>query len=117
MIARYIERKKDRVAFMTAHQLAAVINISDAAIVRFSRAVGYEGYTHMKESLGDALIERTDASGISHCEPALPGETELNEGVFANASQLLKATAELNEDRIVSAVAGRIAAARCIWVG
>ncbi|QZN97088.1 MurR/RpiR family transcriptional regulator [Symbiopectobacterium purcellii] len=116
MIARYIERNKDRVAFMTARQLAAVMNISDAAIVRFSRAVGYEGYAHMKESLGDALIERTGASGILHREPALPSETELKESVFANASQLLKATAELNEDRIVSAVAGRIAAARRIWV-
>lgn len=116
MIARYIERNKDRVAFMTARQLAAVMNISDAAIVRFARAVGYEGYAHLKESLGDALIERTGASGIMHREPASPDETKLKENVFANAEQLLKATAELNEDRVVSSIAERIVAARRIWV-
>lgn len=116
MIARYIERNKDRVAFMTARQLAAVMNISDAAIVRFARAVGYEGYAHMKESLGDALIERTGASGIMQRELAAPDETEVKEKVFANVAQLTKATAELNVDSVVSGIADRIIAARRIWV-
>lgn len=116
MIARYIERNKDRVAFMTARQLAAVMNISDAAIVRFARAVGYEGYAHLKESLGDALIERTGASGITYREPASPDNVALKETVFANAAQLLKATAELNVDSVISDVADRIINARRIWV-
>ncbi|MCG8196025.1 MurR/RpiR family transcriptional regulator [Brenneria goodwinii] len=96
LIARYIERNKERVAFMTAKQLAGAINVSDAAIVRFARALGYRGYTHLREDLGEALIENVGLSGIYQQIPTSSSEVELKEQVFANGSLLMSQTSVLN---------------------
>ncbi|PWC13443.1 MurR/RpiR family transcriptional regulator [Brenneria corticis] len=116
LIARYIERNKERVAFMTARQLAGAINVSDAAVVRFSRALGYRGYAHLREDLGEALIERTGASGTFQWAPMPSSESELKEQVFSNAGLLINETAALNPSETVARIADKLVSARRIWV-
>ncbi|MDX5627753.1 MULTISPECIES: MurR/RpiR family transcriptional regulator [unclassified Brenneria] len=116
LIARYIERNKERVAFMTAKQLADAINVSDAAIVRFARALGFRGYTHLREDLGEALIERTGAGGVLHRAQLPTDDEELQKQVFDNAHTLINQTLELNTDGVILRVAERIVAARKVWV-
>ncbi|MCG8199729.1 MurR/RpiR family transcriptional regulator [Brenneria goodwinii] len=116
LIARYIERNKERVAFMTAKQLAGAINVSDAAIVRFARALGYRGYTHLREDLGEALIENVGLSGIYQQIPTSSSEVELKEQVFANGSLLMSQTSVLNQPETVVSIAEKMVSARRIWV-
>ncbi|EHD22373.1 MULTISPECIES: MurR/RpiR family transcriptional regulator [Brenneria] len=116
LIARYIERNKERVAFMTARQLAGAINVSDAAVVRFSRALGYRGYAHLREDLGEALIENSGLSGVFQRAPMSSGEAELKEQVFANGGLLISQTAALNPPETVARIADKLASARRIWV-
>lgn len=116
LITRYIERNKERVAFMTAKQLADAINISDAAVVRFSRALGYRGYTHLREDLGEALIERSGAGGVLQRVTLPTDEQELQKQVFDNAHSLIDKTADLNTNGAVFRIAKRIINARKIWV-
>ncbi|MBJ7221538.1 MULTISPECIES: MurR/RpiR family transcriptional regulator [unclassified Brenneria] len=116
LIARYIERNKERVAFMTAKQLAGAINVSDAAIIRFSRALGYRGYTHLREDLGEALIEKTGLSGVFQWAPMSSSDTELKEQVFANGSLLIEQTAALNQPETIVRIADKLVSARRIWV-
>ncbi|RLM20315.1 transcriptional regulator, RpiR family protein [Brenneria alni] len=116
LIARYIESNKERVAFMTAKQLANAISVSDAAIIRFSRALGYRGYTHLREDLGEALIEKTGASGTFQWAPMPSSESELKKQVFANGSLLMDQTAELNQSETVVRIADKLVSARRIWV-
>ncbi|MEC5342009.1 MurR/RpiR family transcriptional regulator [Brenneria populi] len=116
LIARYIERNKERVAFMTAKQLADAINVSDAAIVRFSRALGYRGYTHLRENLGAELIENVGLSGVYQQIPASSSEVELKEHVFANGSLLMNQTSALNQPETIATIAEKMVSARRIWV-
>ncbi|PWC13627.1 MurR/RpiR family transcriptional regulator [Brenneria roseae subsp. americana] len=116
VIARYIERNKERVAFMTAKQLADAISISDAAVVRFSRALGYRGYAHLREDLGEALIEQSGAGGVLH-HAAVPSDDEaLQKQVFENAHALINDTAGVNGKEKILQIASRIAKARKVWV-
>ncbi|MFC3395144.1 MurR/RpiR family transcriptional regulator [Brenneria rubrifaciens] len=116
IIARYIERNKERVAFMTARQLANAIDISDAAVVRFSRALGYRGYAHLREDLGKALIEKTGLSGAFQRGPMPSNDTELKTRVFENGYLLINKTEELNSTEVVSRIAEKLVSARRIWV-
>ncbi|MCL2896846.1 MurR/RpiR family transcriptional regulator [Brenneria tiliae] len=116
LIARYIERNKERVAFMTARQLAGAINVSDAAVVRFSRALGYRGYAHLREDLGEALIENIGLSGVYQQIPISSSDAELKECVFANGSLLMSQTSALNQPETVVRIAEKMVSARRIWV-
>ncbi|CPR21672.1 MurR/RpiR family transcriptional regulator [Brenneria goodwinii] len=116
LIARYIERNKERVAFMTAKQLAGAINVSDAAIVRFARALGYRGYTHLREDLGEALIENTGLSGVFQWAPMSSSETELKEQILSNSSLLITQTIGLNQPDTIVRIAEKLASVRRIWV-
>lgn len=116
LIARYIERNKERVAFMTAKQLADAINVSDAAIVRFARALGFRGYTHLREDLGEALIENVGLSGIYQEVPTSSSEVELKEQVFANGGLLMSQTSALNQPETIARIAEKMVSARRIWV-
>ncbi|MCV9878056.1 MurR/RpiR family transcriptional regulator [Brenneria izbisi] len=116
IIARYIERNKERVAFMTARQLANAIDISDAAVVRFSRALGYRGYAHLREDLGEALIENIGLSGIYQQVLTTSSDIELKEHVFANGSSLMSQTSALNQPQTVVRIAQKMVSARRIWV-
>nr|WP_113867556.1 MurR/RpiR family transcriptional regulator [Brenneria salicis]NMN92104.1 RpiR family transcriptional regulator [Brenneria salicis ATCC 15712 = DSM 30166]RBP61145.1 RpiR family transcriptional regulator [Brenneria salicis ATCC 15712 = DSM 30166]RLM30170.1 transcriptional regulator, RpiR family protein [Brenneria salicis ATCC 15712 = DSM 30166] len=116
IIARYIERNKERVAFMTARQLANAIDISDAAVVRFSRALGYRGYAHLREDLGEALIEKTGLSGTFKWSAMPSSDVELKTRVFDNGNLLINQTAELNSTEVVSRIAEKLISARRIWV-
>lgn len=116
IIARYIERNKERVAFMTARQLADAISISDAAVVRFSRALGYRGYAHLREDLGEALIEKTGLSGTFQWAEMPSNDIELKALVFENGSLLINQTGELNSAEVVSRIAEKLISARRIWV-
>ncbi|MCG8706841.1 MurR/RpiR family transcriptional regulator [Brenneria sp. 4F2] len=116
LIARYIERNKERVAFMTAKQLAGAISVSDAAIVRFARALGFRGYTHLREDLGEALIENVGLSGIYQQVSTSSSEAELKEQVFANGSLLMSQTSALNQPETVISIAEKMVSARRIWI-
>ena len=41
LIARYIEEHYDKVAFMTASKLGAVVGVSESTVVRFANEIGY----------------------------------------------------------------------------
>ncbi len=56
-IAEYIIRNTDRVGSMTSLDIAGEIGVSDASVIRFARAIGYEGYADMKEDIYRMLVE------------------------------------------------------------
>lgn len=50
-IAEYILENKDEVVNFSSQHFAKEINSSAAAIVRFSKKIGYNGFTHLKVEL------------------------------------------------------------------
>jgi DNA-binding MurR/RpiR family transcriptional regulator len=115
-LARHIADHTEQAAFMTARQLGDATGQSDAAIVRFARAIGYLGFPQMRSALREGLLERVGAGGMrAAVEGSAAGEDLRNE-VFSSDAALLDATARLNRVALGERVADRLIAARRIWI-
>jgi len=54
-IARFINENYEIAAFLSAADLAAITGVSDATVIRFAQALGYETYTNLKKALRDSI--------------------------------------------------------------
>lgn len=113
-LARYILGHGEQVAFMTARQLAEAVGQSDAAVVRFARAVGYSGYAQLREALRGGLLERAGALGMRQEPPSTVAA--LKAQIYEADAALVAETARLNPDDVAVAVADLLIRARRIWV-
>ena len=62
-IAEYIIRNVQRVGSMTSLDIAGEIGVSDASVIRFARAIGYEGFADMKEDIYRVIAESAFGGG------------------------------------------------------
>ena len=56
-IAEYFIRNQARIASLSSMDAAKEIGVSDASIIRFARAIGFEGFADLKGQLYDDLVE------------------------------------------------------------
>jgi DNA-binding MurR/RpiR family transcriptional regulator len=75
-VAQYIVDHLDEVAFQTAEELARRANTSSSTVVRFSQALGFEGFPELQSSARDEYRRRHEravpaatAAGIGLTEP------------------------------------------------
>lgn len=115
-LARHIVDHTDEAAFLTAKQLGDVVGQSDAAVVRFARALGYTGFPEMRSALREGLLERVGAGGMRAAAEGRADGEDLKNEVFSSDAALLDATAHLNPVANGERVADRMIAARRIWV-
>jgi DNA-binding MurR/RpiR family transcriptional regulator len=64
-VAQYIVDHLDEVAFQTAEELARRANTSSSTVVRFSQALGFEGYPELQQSAREEYRRR-------HAAPTVP---------------------------------------------
>ena len=64
-VAQYIVDHLDEVAFQTAEELAKRANTSSSTVVRFSQALGFEGYPELHAAARDEYRRRHEAGGES----------------------------------------------------
>ena len=57
-IADYIIRHFDEVVFLSITRLAAVLDVSEATIVRFAQNLGHKGFPELKRDLVLCIWER-----------------------------------------------------------
>jgi DNA-binding MurR/RpiR family transcriptional regulator len=65
-VAQYIVDHLDEVAFQTAEELARRANTSSSTVVRFSQALGFEGYPELQHSARDEYRRRHAEPPVSH---------------------------------------------------
>jgi len=66
-IASYLLASYDEAAFLPAADLAKHLNVSEATVVRFARAIGYGGFRELRRCLqGLFRAEATPASRLQH---------------------------------------------------
>src|SRR3954454_18131832 len=70
-VAQYIVDHLDDVAFQTAEELARRANTSSSTVVRFSQALGFEGYPELQHSAREEY-RRRHAPGPKDGAPAGP---------------------------------------------
>lgn len=69
-IADYFIRNPERVGMCSSMEVAKEIGVSDASIIRFARAIGYEGFTDLKNDIYNSLAMQASGgvSGLSLSE-------------------------------------------------
>src|SRR5271165_6177610 len=74
-VAQYIVDHLDEAAFRTAEELARRANTSSSTVVRFSQALGFEGFPELQQAARDEYRRRVGGGG--HAIDALPAAAPL----------------------------------------
>ncbi|MEM9438654.1 MAG: MurR/RpiR family transcriptional regulator [Pseudomonadota bacterium] len=111
-IAQYVLDNPQRVALMTVADLAEEIEVQPSGVIRFSKAVGYSGFSEIQRILKDQLGDLLPSSYYARLNVASGEGTEL-----ARAAGLAEASlAALPEDAAIASAADILTTARIIHV-
>src|SRR5665648_1114199 len=64
-VAQYIVDHLDEAAFQTAEELARRANTSSSTVVRFSQALGFEGFPALQQAARDEYRRRVGGGGLA----------------------------------------------------
>lgn len=124
-VARYIVDHLDEAAFLTAEELARRASTSSSTVVRFSQALGFEGYPELQQ----AAIEEYRNAAVSGGEPGGGASasgagalfsfdhSELEGSLSADYSNLEETARNLTREGVDGAVAALAEAQRVVIVG
>ena len=116
-VARYIVDHLDEAAFLTAEELARRASTSSSTVVRFSQALGFEGYPELQH----AAIEEYRATGAAASSNAGSlfsfDHSELEGSLGADYSNLEETARKLTREQVDGAVAALAEAQRVVIVG
>jgi DNA-binding MurR/RpiR family transcriptional regulator len=111
-VAQYIVDHLDEAAFQTAEELARRANTSSSTVVRFSQALGFEGFPELQQAARDEYRRRApDANGALTAVPLFSLDQTEFEGALAadhvnvedTAHKLSRSSVEAAIDAIASA--------------
>jgi DNA-binding MurR/RpiR family transcriptional regulator len=112
-VAQYIVDHLDEAAFQTAEELARRANTSSSTVVRFSQALGFEGFPELQQAAREEYRRRRDdaPNGVASAAPLFSlDHTEFEAALAADhvnvedtAHKLSRSDAEAAIDAIVSA--------------
>ena len=117
-VARYIVDHLDEAAFLTAEELARRASTSSSTVVRFSQALGFEGYPELQQ----AAIEEYRTTAVAG--NATPGgalfsfdHSELEGSLSADYANLEETARNLTREQVDGAVAALAESPRIVIVG
>lgn len=126
-VARYIVDHLDEAAFLTAEELARRASTSSSTVVRFSQALGFEGYPELQqaaiEEYRNAPVAGNESSGGSGSSGSSGGalfsfdHSELEGSLGADYSNLEETARNLTREQVDGAVAALAEAQRVVIVG
>ncbi len=117
-VARYIVDHLDEAAFLTAEELARRAGTSSSTVVRFSQALGFEGYPELQASAIEeyrATVGGDEGSGGRMLFSFDHSEFEASLGT--DHSNLEETARKLDQSQIDDAVAALSAASQVVIVG
>jgi DNA-binding MurR/RpiR family transcriptional regulator len=117
-VARYIVDHLDEAAFLTAEELARRASTSSSTVVRFSQALGFEGYPELQQ----AAIEEYRNAAVAASSPSGGAlfsfdHSELEGSLSADHSNLEETARNLTREQVEGAVAALAEAQRVVIVG
>jgi DNA-binding MurR/RpiR family transcriptional regulator len=116
-VARYIVDHLDEAAFQTAEELARRAETSSSTVVRFSQALGFEGYPELQQ----AAIEeyrRRDAEGNGGADALFDFDhSEFESSLASDHSNVEETARNLTKEQVESCVTALATAHRVVVVG
>src|ERR1700746_748852 len=119
-VARYIVDHLDEAAFLTAEELARRASTSSSTVVRFSQALGFEGYPELQQAAIEEYRSATVAGGGTTAGGAALfsfDHSELEGSLSADYANLEETARNLTREQVDGAVAALAEAQRVVIVG
>ena len=123
-VARYIVDHLDEAAFLTAEELARRASTSSSTVVRFSQALGFEGYPELQQAAIEEYRSAAVPSSGAGQAPSAGGaalfsfdHSELEGSLSADYANLEETARNLSREQIEGAVNALAEAQRVVIVG
>lgn len=117
-VARYIVDHLDEAAFLTAEELARRASTSSSTVVRFSQALGFEGYPELQQAAIEEYRTTIAAAGAANGGPLFSFDhSELEGSLSADYSNLEETARKLTTEQVNDSVAALAEAQRIVIVG
>ncbi|MBA2240805.1 MAG: MurR/RpiR family transcriptional regulator [Solirubrobacterales bacterium] len=114
-VARYIVDHLDEAAFQTAEELARRADTSSSTVVRFSQALGFEGYPELQQA---AIEEYRTRPGETRSEPLVDFDhSEFESSLATDHSNVEETVRNLTSEQIEAVVEALGSASRVMIVG
>ncbi len=119
-VARYIVDHLDEAAFLTAEELARRASTSSSTVVRFSQALGFEGYPELQQAAIEEYRNSIASAGNGSSGGAALfsfDHSELEGSLGADYANLEETARNLTREQVDGAVAALAEAHRIVIVG
>jgi len=117
-VARYIVDHLDEAAFLTAEELARRASTSSSTVVRFSQALGFEGYPELQQAAIEEYRTTIAAASTANGGPLFSFDhSELEGSLSADYSNLEETARKLTAEQVNDSVAALAEAQRIVIVG
>jgi DNA-binding MurR/RpiR family transcriptional regulator len=117
-VARYIVDHLDEAAFLTAEELARRASTSSSTVVRFSQALGFEGYPELQQAAIEEYRAAGAVSGSANAGALFSFDhSELEGSLGADYANLEETAKKLTREQVDGAVAALAEAQRVVIVG
>ncbi|HEX5928211.1 MAG TPA: MurR/RpiR family transcriptional regulator [Solirubrobacterales bacterium] len=117
-VARYIVDHLDEAAFLTAEELARRASTSSSTVVRFSQALGFEGYPELQQAAIEEYRTSIAGSGATAGGALFSFDhSELEGSLSADYANLEETARKLTPEQVDASVAALATAQRVVIVG
>jgi DNA-binding MurR/RpiR family transcriptional regulator len=120
-VARYIVDHLDEAAFQTAEELARRADTSSSTVVRFSQALGFEGYPELQQAAIEEYRSRGPAENGAGAADAAPlfdfDHSEFEASLAADHANLEETVRNLTREQVEACVTSLAGANRVMIVG
>ena len=121
-VARYIVDHLDEAAFQTAEELARRANTSSSTVVRFSQALGFEGYPELQQAAIEEYRHKVSAGGEGNGGKGAAAlfnfdHSEFEASLGADYSNIEETARSLTREQIEASVSALATSRRVLIVG
>ncbi|MGB7684945.1 MAG: MurR/RpiR family transcriptional regulator [Solirubrobacterales bacterium] len=117
-VARYIVDHLDEAAFLTAEELARRASTSSSTVVRFSQALGFEGYPELQQAAIEEYRNTIAASATATGGALFSFDhSELEGSLTADWANLEETARKLTPEQVDASVSALATAQRIVIVG
>lgn len=114
-IAAYMQERAESIAFCNLETLSSQIGVSTTTIIRFSRALGYTGFTDMQKAVKDEIQNKSALPDRLNSMHAATGN-ELLEESFAIDKLNIEKTFEAQSEQMLRAAINAIIGAKHVYL-
>ena len=116
LIAQYILKNYDKVAFMTACKLGEAVGVSESTVVRFANALGYSGYPKLQDALQEVIKNKLTTVQRVDMVKELNEDSAILKKIVKSDMDNIKDTLEEIDEKAFEEAANRILKAKRIYI-